>query len=196
LLQACEAEELHRRSLHSDASTQPGLTGRVGNYAIDRLLGRGGMGAVYLAHRVDGQFEQQAAVKLIDLPLATDFFRDRFRAERQILAGLSHPYIAKLLDGGVSEHGDLYLAMEYIDGVPITDFCESRPLDGDTFVTRLCCVSVDRIRIGKRALSSPSSRFVWMDKSAVGEHLVYKCLSSLATLLTHLQRERHDSSPP
>jgi serine/threonine protein kinase len=126
LLQACEAEELHRGLLHSDASTQPRLTGRVGNYAIDRLLGRGGMGAVYLAHRVDGQFEQQVAVKLIDLPLATEFFRDRFRVERQILAGLSHPYIAKLLDGGVSEHGDLYLAMEYIDGVPITDFCESR----------------------------------------------------------------------
>src|SRR5882757_9839886 len=74
LLQACEAEELHRGSLHSNASTQPRLTGRVGNYAIDRLLGRGGMGAVYLAHRVDGQFEQQVAVKLIDLPLATDFF--------------------------------------------------------------------------------------------------------------------------
>ena len=67
---------------------------------IDRLLGRGGMGAVYLAHRADGQFEQKVAIKLIDLPLATNLFRERFRQERQILAGLQHPYIARLLDGG------------------------------------------------------------------------------------------------
>ena len=70
---------------------------RIGPYEIDRLLGRGGMGAVYLAHRADGHFEQQVAIKLIDLPLATDFFRERFRQERQILAGLQHPLIARLL---------------------------------------------------------------------------------------------------
>jgi len=72
---------------------------RVGPYELDRLLGRGGMGAVYLAHRADGQFEQQVAIKLIDLPLATELFRERFRQERQILAELQHPYIARLLDG-------------------------------------------------------------------------------------------------
>jgi serine/threonine protein kinase len=75
------------------------------------------MGAVYLAHRADGQFDQQVAIKLIDLPFVTDLFRERFRQERQILAGLSHPNIARMLDGGVSEDGELYLAMEYADGL-------------------------------------------------------------------------------
>ena len=101
---------------------------RIGPYALDRLLGRGGMGAVYLAHRADGQFEQQVAIKLIDLPLATEFFRERFRLERQILAGLQHPYIARLLDGGVTSDGDLYLAMEFVDGTPIHRFCETHQL--------------------------------------------------------------------
>jgi tetratricopeptide (TPR) repeat protein len=101
---------------------------RIGPYELDRLLGRGGMGAVYLAHRADGQFEQQVAIKLIDLPLATDFFRERFRQERQILASLQHPYIARLLDGGVSGDGDLYLAMEYVDGVAIHRYCEQKQL--------------------------------------------------------------------
>jgi len=100
----------------------------VGPYVLDHLLGRGGMGAVYLAHRADGQFEQKVAIKLIDLPLATELFRERFRQERQILAGLQHPYIARLLDGGVTRSGDLYLVMEYVDGVPIHRFCEERHL--------------------------------------------------------------------
>jgi tetratricopeptide (TPR) repeat protein len=86
------------------------------------------MGAVYLAHRADGQFDQRVAIKLIDLPLATDFFRERFKQERQILAGLQHPYIARLLDGGVTADGDLYLAMEYVDGTPIHRFCDARKL--------------------------------------------------------------------
>jgi hypothetical protein len=86
------------------------------------------MGAVYLAHRADGQFEQKVAIKLIDLPLATDLFRERFRQERQILAGLQHPFIARLLDGGVTPEGDLYLVMEYVEGVPIHRFCEERRL--------------------------------------------------------------------
>jgi tetratricopeptide (TPR) repeat protein len=99
---------------------------RIGPYAVERLLGRGGMGAVYLAHRADGQFEQDVAIKLIDLPLATDLFRNRFRMERQILAGLVHPYIARLLDGGVTDNGDLYLVMEYVDGLSITRYCEQK----------------------------------------------------------------------
>jgi len=92
---------------------------RIGPYQLERLLGRGGMGAVYLARRVDGQFDQQVAVKLIDMPQASDLFREKFRQERQILARLSHPYIARMLDGGVSQDGELYLAMEYADGLPI-----------------------------------------------------------------------------
>jgi eukaryotic-like serine/threonine-protein kinase len=131
LLEACNEEEAEAasRRLNQEAGWEiKSETKRIGPYLLDSLLGRGGMGAVYLAHRADGQFEQKVAIKLIDLPLATDLFRERFRQERQILAGLQHPYIARLLDGGVTQDGDLYLAMEYVDGVPIDRFCESRDL--------------------------------------------------------------------
>src|SRR5271169_3096419 len=131
LLRACEAEEQETKSRRLDPDARPDSLlqrKRVGPYQVDSLLGRGGMGAVYLAHRADGQFEQKVAIKLIDLPLATDLFRERFRQERQILAGLQHPYIARLLDGGVTDGGDLYLAMEYVDGVPIHNYCRERQL--------------------------------------------------------------------
>ena len=131
LLRACAAEAQvtasHRLEPGTNREPQPERK-RAGPYEIDRLLGRGGMGAVYLAHRADGQFEQQVAIKLIDLPLATDLFRERFRQERQILAGLQHPYIARLLDGGVTAEGDLYLAMEYVAGIPIHRFCAEKRL--------------------------------------------------------------------
>ena len=71
---------------------------------------------------------KQVAIKLIDLPLATDLFRERFRLERQILAGLNHPLIARLLDGGVTSEGEPFLVMEYVDGVPIHRFCEDHRL--------------------------------------------------------------------
>ena len=109
LLDACKAEEdltaSRRLGPEGGPDKQPDRR-RVGPYELDRLLGRGGMGAVYLAHRADGQFDQNVAVKLIDLPLATDLFRERFRQERQILAELQHPYIARLLDGGLTAEGD------------------------------------------------------------------------------------------
>jgi tetratricopeptide (TPR) repeat protein len=131
LLEASEEEEL----LASARRQEPG-TGRevqeesrqIGPYLLDQLLGRGGMGAVYLAHRADGQFEQKVAIKLIDLPLATGVFQRRFRRERQILAGLQHPFIARLLDGGVTAAGDLYLVMEYVDGLPIHRYCQEQQL--------------------------------------------------------------------
>ncbi|WP_348261647.1 protein kinase [Telmatobacter sp. DSM 110680] len=131
LLEACKAAEQVDETWRSEAGTR-GVDSlslrRVGPYEIDKLLGRGGMGAVYLAHRADGQFEQEVAVKLIDLPLATALFRERFRQERQILAELQHPYIARLLDGGVTSEGDLYLVMEYVDGRPIHQYCNERQL--------------------------------------------------------------------
>ncbi|MGA8088879.1 MAG: serine/threonine-protein kinase [Terracidiphilus sp.] len=131
LLDACETEahvsETVRLKLESGLENRPDRK-RAGPYELDRLVGRGGMAAVYLAHRVDGHFEQQVAIKLIDLPLATDVFRERFRQERQILAGLQHPYIARLLDGGVTPEGDLFLAMEYVHGIPIHRFCEEKGL--------------------------------------------------------------------
>jgi tetratricopeptide (TPR) repeat protein len=131
LLEACEAEErltAARRREPEAGREAAAESRRIGPYGLDRLLGRGGMGAVYLAHRADGNFEQKVAIKLIDLPLATAIFRERFRQERQILAGLQHPYIARLLDGGVTAGGDLYLTMEYVDGVPIHRYCEENRL--------------------------------------------------------------------
>jgi tetratricopeptide (TPR) repeat protein len=129
LLDACVAEE----QLMEECRRQPSVRQddrfdqrRVGLYRIDRLLGRGGMGSVWLAHRDDGQFEQKVAIKLIDVPLASELFQERFRQERQILAGLQHPYIAGLLDGGVTSTGELYLAMEFVDGQPIHRFCEKQ----------------------------------------------------------------------
>ena len=110
LLEACKAEESEAASHRTGQEAGREFKAesrRIGPYQLDGLLGRGGMGAVFLAHRVDGQFEQKVAIKLIDLPLATDLFRERFRMERQILAGLQHPYIARLLDGVVTTEGDL-----------------------------------------------------------------------------------------
>ena len=103
----------------SDDSFDSSIGLRMGAYQVEKLLGRGGMGAVYLAHRADGEFAQKVAVKIIGLPFEIDVLRERFRQERQILAGLNHPNITRLLDGGVTSDGQLYLVMEYVDGVPI-----------------------------------------------------------------------------
>ena len=95
---------------------------RVGAWRLLRVLGRGGMGAVYLAERADGAFEQRAAVKLIKRGMDTDQVLRRFRAERQILASLDHPNVARLLDGGTTDDGLPFFAMEYIEGQPIDAF--------------------------------------------------------------------------
>lgn len=106
------------------------LTGvRVGAYELDALIGRGGMGEVYRAHRADAQYEQEVAIKLMRPGLDTDELLRRFRTERQILARLQHPNIATLLDGGVTERGQPYLVMQYVDGVPITRYANERALD-------------------------------------------------------------------
>jgi len=131
LVEASQSEEALTSSMSEEANIQEDSAPKrrsIGPYELDRLLGRGGMGAVYLAHRADGQFRQQLAIKLIDLPLATDLYRKQFRIERQILARLTHPFIARLLDGGVSENGELYLAMDYVDGISILNYCEQNHL--------------------------------------------------------------------
>src|SRR5579863_9922874 len=131
MLDAHGAEEILNASLHSrpdNGAAEHREHERVGPYEIDRLLGRGGMGSVYLAHRVDGQFDQKVAIKLIDLPVGSHLFRERLRQERQILAALQHPYIARLLNGGVTEDGLPYLAMEYVEGMPIQRFCAEHNL--------------------------------------------------------------------
>jgi serine/threonine protein kinase/tetratricopeptide (TPR) repeat protein len=102
---------------------------RIGPYQIVRELGRGGMGAVYLAARADDQYRRQTAIKLIRRGMDTDFLLRRFRNERQILAALDHPNIARLLDGGSTEDGRPYLVMEYVAGVPINEYCDRHSLD-------------------------------------------------------------------
>ncbi|MBZ5728665.1 MAG: serine/threonine-protein kinase [Acidobacteriia bacterium] len=95
-----------------------------GNYRTVRPLASGGMGAVYLAERADGHFQQTVALKVIAPHVAGAAFRERFLAERQILAGLNHPNITKLLDGGVTGEGTPYLVMEYVDGQPLDRYCD------------------------------------------------------------------------
>jgi len=101
---------------------------QVGPYRIIRELGRGGMGVVYLAERADGQFRKKMALKLVKRGMDTDEILHRFRHERQILATLEHPNIARLYDGGASADGRPYLVMEYIEGVPITEYCDRHRL--------------------------------------------------------------------
>ena len=101
---------------------------RVGPYRLLRELGRGGMGVVYLAERVEGGFEQRAVIKLIKRGMDSDAILRRFLRERQILAGLEHVNVARLLDGGVTDDGQPYFAMEYVDGQPLTAYCDERGL--------------------------------------------------------------------
>jgi len=96
---------------------------RVGPYRIEEPLGHGGMGAVFLAERADGQFEQRVALKLVRGGTASGQIVRRFRSERQILARLQHPHIARLLEGGLTASGQPYFAMEYVDGVPLDAYC-------------------------------------------------------------------------
>jgi eukaryotic-like serine/threonine-protein kinase len=109
--------------------TEPLAVGqRVGAYRIVRELGRGGMGSVYLAERADEEFEQRVALKLVRRGMDTDEIVRRFRSERQILAHLDHPNIAKLFDGGTTEDGRPYFVMEYVEGQPIDGYCDDRKL--------------------------------------------------------------------
>lgn len=100
----------------------------VGAYRIVSRIGRGGMGSVYLAERDDGQFQQQVALKIIRRGLDTDDILSRFLYERQILASLDHPNIARLYDGGITEDGRPYFVMEYVDGLPIDTYCDANRL--------------------------------------------------------------------
>jgi serine/threonine protein kinase/Tol biopolymer transport system component/tetratricopeptide (TPR) repeat protein len=107
----------------------PAMIGRrVGSYKLVREIGRGGMGSVYLAVRADDEFQKRVAIKLIKRGMDTDFIIRRFRNERQILASLDHPYIARLLDGGTTEDGLPYFVMEYVEGQPIHFYCDTQKL--------------------------------------------------------------------
>ena len=101
----------------------------IGVYKIVRELGQGGMGAVYLAERTDGKFKQKVALKLLKREMNTSALRRRFQQEREILASLEHPNIARLLDAGTTDDKIPFLAMEYVEGLPIDEYCNQRNLD-------------------------------------------------------------------
>jgi serine/threonine-protein kinase len=101
---------------------------RLGAWLIVDLIGRGGMGTVYLAERADGQYEQRVALKIVHVQSETFGASWRFQAERHILARVSHPNIARLLDAGLTPEGSAYLVMELVDGSPITTYCDDHRL--------------------------------------------------------------------
>ena len=135
------------QSISSAASEYPDpwLGRKIGAWTIRDRLGQGGMGAVFLAERADGEYDQTAALKIINLRQVNTKTIARFRNERQILANLSHPNIARLIDGG-SESGDLpYLVMEYIDGTRIDRHCDENRLGVSARLRLFCkvCAAVD-----------------------------------------------------
>jgi len=115
--------------LHEDAELDEARIGQtIGPYRLVRLLGAGGMGTVYLARRTQDGFEQEVALKVVRRSLGNQSARERFERERQILANLAHPGIALLFDGGQTSEGQSFYTMEYVDGEPLTEYCEGRAL--------------------------------------------------------------------
>jgi eukaryotic-like serine/threonine-protein kinase len=118
----------HLDSAQALAAADPWLRRRVGPYELVSLIGRGGMGAVYRARRVDAEYEKEVAIKLVPAGYHADYVLQRLRAERQILATLDHPNIARLIDGGATDDGLPYLVMELVDGDSLDRYCDRRTL--------------------------------------------------------------------
>jgi serine/threonine protein kinase len=137
------ASEIAAQVLESEEASAIGRL--VGAYRIVREIGRGGMGAVYLAERSDGEFQKQVAIKLLRRGLENEAVIHRFHKERQILADLEHPNIARLIDGGTTENGLPYFVMEYGEGLPLNRFCEERNLSIDERLKlfRQICAAVE-----------------------------------------------------
>lgn len=129
----------------ADGAVDPWLGRQVGHWTIKRRIGAGGMGAVFLAERADNQYSQTAAIKIMTAQLLADDAILRFRAERQILANLNHPNIAKLIDGGSSDDGLPYLVLEYIEGLPIDQYCDQHrfSVDNRLRLVQKVCAAVD-----------------------------------------------------
>ena len=114
-----------------DSYTDPYIGKQIGNYIIEGEAGVGGMGVVYSGTRNDKEFEHKVAVKILKYGITSEYLLKRFQIERQTLANLQHEYIARLLDGGRTDDGLPYLVMEFIDGVPITEYCNQNNLNID-----------------------------------------------------------------
>ncbi len=132
------------RDLFSDNLDDACAGRQFGAYQVIREIGRGGLGAVYLAARADDEYRKQVALKIIRRGLDTDDIIRRFRNERQILAQLDHPNIARLIDGGTTDDGLPYFVMEYVNGEPITAYCEAHALPTTERLTlfRKVCAAV------------------------------------------------------
>ena len=133
-LKAAQAEQLCEGDALVDFAKVIGpeetLAGRqIGPYRVLSVIGQGGRGTVWLAERADGLFERKVALKLVHLALVGSAAAERFARERAILASLDHPRIARLLDAGITAEGQPYLALEYVQGVPITTYCDQLRLD-------------------------------------------------------------------
>jgi non-specific serine/threonine protein kinase/serine/threonine-protein kinase len=113
---------------------------RIGDYRLDEQIGEGGMGAVFRASRADDQYRKQVAIKLLKEGFESSYALARFRAERQILANLEHPNIARLLDGGQTEEGFPYFVMELVDGQPIDQYCDTHRLPIDERLRLFCTI--------------------------------------------------------
>lgn len=119
--------------LHGTATPPPVVGGRpgavCGAYRLESLIGRGGMGSVWLAKREDGHYDADVAVKLLSMSMVSNVGQRRFKREGQILAKLRHPHIAQLLDAGVSSEGQPYLVLEHVDGTHLDEWCRDQQLD-------------------------------------------------------------------
>lgn len=122
------SSQLLKDSLFTPLKSQDINGSKIGPYTILDELGHGGMGSVYLAERTDGQYDRRVALKLLRTGFTTETQTRRFLTERQILANLIHKNIARLLDGGVTQDGQPWFAMEFIDGLPIDQYCDKKKL--------------------------------------------------------------------
>src|SRR4051812_23094578 len=168
-----------------------GLIGRtIGSYLIIQQIGRGGMGTVYRAVRADGEFQIEVAIKFVSRGMDSGLVSERFRKERQILAKLEHPNIARLLDGGTTDHGLAYFVMEYVHGEPLTKYCDSHQLS-----------VAERLRLFRRVCDAVSyahenlvvHRDLKPDNILVTKDGVPKLLDfGIAKLLDASEREEND----
>jgi len=137
------------------AEPMPSLAGRrLGAYTLDGPLGKGGMGTVWLAHRSDGRFEGRAAVKLLNLALLDSAGSERFHREGTTLARLGHPNIARLIDAGVTDTGEPFLILEYVEGRRLDVYCDEERLSPEQRVTLFLHV-LDAVGQRPRQLGRP-----------------------------------------
>jgi eukaryotic-like serine/threonine-protein kinase len=167
-LDRLESDDFLGQALPAVLAVNTSLVGRrLGAYTVDSAIGQGGMGTVWLAHRSDGRFEGDVAIKLLNAALLGGGGEDRFRREGHLLAKLEHPNIARLIDAGVSDTGQPLLVLEYVRGKPITEYCDSEHLDIrariDLFLNVLAAVSHAHSRLVIHRDLKPPNIFVTAD---------------------------------